>query len=57
MTVSVADGFGFVVAAVVTPLALSKQPSDDGCYEKGKSRILEHGWIWQMPRGLPEAIY
>jgi hypothetical protein len=28
------------------------QPSDDGCYENGKAWILEHGWIWQMPRSV-----
>jgi hypothetical protein len=39
--------FGLVVAAVVTPpaLSLSKRPSDDGCYENGKAWILERGWV------------
>jgi hypothetical protein len=50
------NDFGLVVAAVVTPLALSlsKPPSDDVCQENGKGWILEHGWIWQRPRTCPE---
>jgi hypothetical protein len=51
------NDFGLVVAAVVTPLALSlsKPPSDDVCQENGKGWILEHGWIWQRPRDLPRG--
>ena len=57
--VSGVERLRLVVAAVVTPLALSlsKRPSDDGCYENGKVWILEHGRIWQNPRGLPKGFH